>query len=144
MLTRSYEEMLQSINITRAETTARPKVLELGAGCGLTSVACWLAGYDVDSTDTAAVIPLLEENIKSCFEAMLSSHPSFYSSLGSINVRQINWFEDNAIDESLQGVYDIILCADCSYSSLAVVPLYNRIREVRHMKIILFYDDPDN
>lgn len=48
---------------------ARAKLLELGSGVGLVTMAAALLGYDVVGTDKADALPLLRANVKRCLSS---------------------------------------------------------------------------
>lgn len=102
----------------------------------MASIALVLAGYEVLSTDISGMISLLQTNIRAAIEKVQShgeessSHEIFNSS--NIAVSELNWFkfQDENVKSDNIGNYDLVVCADCCYSSLAVVPLFNVLNQV--------------
>lgn len=97
-----------------------------GAGCGLTSIATALCGYDVIAADKSAVVPLLKRNID-------ASAPNFLKN-GGVDVINIDWSAHNAVgtlSQHLTRPLDLVVCSDCVYQLASVDPLLNILEKVK-------------
>jgi predicted nicotinamide N-methyase len=154
--TRSFAAHRQATMPSASGDTRRPLAVDVGAGCGLTTMALVAAGFDVIATDKAAVVPLLEGNIRRFMQELLKNSYSS-GSVGSAKVVEFDWFrqqqtqqreegKDAVVDsaEKISGVevlpvdeqnpdgrqIDLIVCSDCVYSTAAVEPLTHTLDQV--------------
>lgn len=124
----------------------RPMAVDVGAGCGLTSMALALAGYDVIATDKACLLPLLEMNL-AAFRSEACSHSV---ELGIVKVAQLEWTKRDSgsggaaeeresgrgsedvrrVRELCSGRPNLVVCSDCLYSSASVEPLLEVLEQV--------------
>jgi predicted nicotinamide N-methyase len=98
------------------------RVLELGAGCGLSAITFAELGNSVVATDKASVLPVLIDNVR--------PYPS-------VEVVAFDWFEFHSTSSSppspspspslpaplLGRGFDLVVLCDCLYSSASVAPL---------------------
>lgn len=96
------------------EAGRRPRVLEVGAGTGLTGLAvAQNCESDVTLTDVPELLPLLDTNVlNNCLGEGLEN---FSTSSGTAKVAKLSWGEEADISAllSLNGPFDVILAADC-------------------------------
>jgi predicted nicotinamide N-methyase len=118
-------------------------VLDLGAGCGLTSIVFHSLGFNVIATDKLAIMNLLEENVNQYLEqvekkpeAVASSEDSSSSTASSkpfLKIIPFDWeLENDAVKLYDNADIDLILCSDCLYNSMVVEPLIRVILMVRN------------
>ena len=85
------------------------RVIELGAGCGLTGITAGILGAKhVDLTDQDAILPLLHRNV--ILNESIASGTLF-------NVAQLDW-GDKTLPGYIHSPYDIIICCDCIYNEM--------------------------
>ena len=115
-----------------SSTHLRPsglRVLELGAGCGLTAITFAELGNSVVATDKASVLPVLSDNVRPYpsvevvafdwfeFHSTVSSSSSSTSSSSSSS-------SSTSLPAALLGRgFDVVVLCDCLYSSASVAPL---------------------
>lgn len=108
------------------------RVLELGAGMGLSGMAMALLGCDVAFTDIGDVLPLLRHNVsQNVSPAALKLKDAAWAAaeVGATLVTSLDWSDPSCYSD-FQPPYDFILAADCVYSELAVPHL---LATVLHM-----------
>lgn len=88
------------------------RVLELGAGCGMTGMAAAQCGAVVTSTDLPDSLPNLQRNL---------SLNSFFNG----TVRELDWNFPSSLCEPSQ--YDIIIGCECVYHEPIVEPLVRTV-----------------
>jgi predicted nicotinamide N-methyase len=112
-----------------------PICLDIGAGCGLTSMVAHHLGYNVIATDRSSLVHgLLQENIQEYLQSAAFKSILDCRSLDWESVSPTNWNDQLQISPSQRIRY--IICSDCLYSSPAVQPLlylldYIALREFR-------------
>ena len=126
------------------ETTRRgTKVVELGAGTGLVSIALGILGWEVWATDLPNVIEdVLRINVDRNRE-------------GTIVVQELDWCRDSWTwihphttdsDQSKQPEFDLIVCADGIYSKELIEPLLRTLKSLSGSKspsILLSFERRD-
>lgn len=103
----------------------------IGAGCGLTSIALAMCGYDVIAADKAVVVPLLQRNADACLSA--------YAGTGSIEVISMDWSASDAMEtlsRHLSRPIDLVVCSDCVYQLASVDPLLNILEQVFRILVL--------
>jgi len=119
----------------------KPRAVDLGAGCGLTTMALACAGYDVWSSDKAQLLPQLSSNIADFQQAFALAGRN---EIGAIRSMELNWtaFDCNntAGEETLAGLCggypELLVCSDCLYSSSCIEPLLCVIEQVGFIRSI--------
>lgn len=81
-----------------SNTVRGKRVLELGAGCGLTSMVASLVGGDVYSTEQDSCMPYLEYNL------------SLNQLVSKVSVRRLHWTDDYSGQ-----LFNLILGCDITY-----------------------------
>lgn len=130
---------LSKLVSAESQSMHRPRAVELGAGCGLTSIVLWLCGYDVIATDQPTLLPHLRRNIDDAKQTLLRQiiRAGYDISPGSIRAEELDWYrEDSHRHSFFSQRIDLLVCADCCYSTLANEPLLRTIREVRVLRLI--------
>lgn len=79
------------------------RVLELGAGCALVSLACATRGADVTITDLDIMQPLIRDNVRSNLTEEEQAHT---------RVQELRWGTDAS---HLNPPFDFIFASDCIY-----------------------------
>lgn len=100
-------------DLTRREIDADSKILELGAGMGLTGLALGSMGYHVTLTDTdETALALLEKNVK-------------HNQLTTARIQKLDWFHPNTEEQ-----FDVICGSELIYKDEAVEPLLNLLLHI--------------
>lgn len=104
-------------------TLSGATVLDLGAGCGVTSIAAAALGAYVNATDLPYCLPLLQRNVDSNAE-LLAAHG------GSVAVSSLDWLHaaesgDKVPDEVADA--DVVLAADVIWDTELVEPLLRTV-----------------
>ena len=86
------------------------RVLELGAGLGLLSIAMSGMGADVLATDVSIILSRLSQN---CLDNQ-----------SQVRVEELNWYEP-----TLEWTGDLIVCADVVYDPCLIEPLLTTIKK---------------
>ena len=116
----------------------------LGAGCGLTSIALWLAGYDVIATDKEYSLPLLRENIEyNLARHQQQSMNEKNEELGTIQVYEYDWNELRGPSEQLrlaiggeENRVDLVVLSDCVYATTSIQPLLDALDQaLLHLRL---------
>lgn len=97
--------------------------MDLGSGCGLTSITLHQIGFKVIATDNARVLPLLQQNINQYLSSLLDDEIN----PNSMIIKELDWTQANFSEELFP---DFIVCSDCIYDSLSVDPLINILLKV--------------
>ncbi|KAK0403953.1 hypothetical protein QR680_017212 [Steinernema hermaphroditum] len=105
------------------------KVLELGAGTAVCSVALAAMGCDVVATDLPACLPLIERNIFANLEAIQKAG-------GSCVAKALDWNE--SFEERTP--CDLLLLVDCIYYNDSIDPLIRTIRSIDVKRILCSYE----
>ncbi|KAF8543492.1 putative methyltransferase-domain-containing protein, partial [Trichophaea hybrida] len=106
-------------------TSSGKRVLDLGAGIGLTSLALAALGWDVTSTDVSELVSgILQQNIEDPRN----------TTAGTVTVQELDWIAPPLQQEV---TYDLIITADTIYSLPLVVPLLNTIRTYAGAKTVV-------
>ena len=90
-------------------------VLELGAGCGLSGLAAWLAGARVCLTELAENVPRLQELV------------AFNQAASMVTVAALDWTQPLPAAISAAR-WDVILAADCVFWAELFTPLLITLR----------------
>ncbi|XP_046839201.1 protein N-lysine methyltransferase METTL21D-like [Xenia sp. Carnegie-2017] len=104
-------------------------VIELGAGTGLISLCCCLAGADVVCTDLKELLPLIELNMK--------ENEHFLK--GKFESRELKWGE--SVDEF--PFFDFIIMSDVIYYEESIKPLTDTIYKLsnKNTEVLVCYED---
>ncbi|XP_028192605.1 protein-lysine methyltransferase METTL21D-like isoform X2 [Glycine soja] len=86
------------------------RVIELGAGCGVSGIGMALLGYDVIVTDQKEVLPLLQRNVERNISRIMQKNPE---SFGSIKVAELQWGDESHI-KAVGPPFDYIIGTDVS------------------------------
>ncbi|XP_027347316.1 protein-lysine methyltransferase METTL21D isoform X2 [Abrus precatorius] len=86
------------------------RVIELGAGCGVSGVGMALLGCDVVVTDQKEVLPLLQRNVERNISRIMQKNPE---SFGSIQVSELQWGDESHI-KAVGPPFDYIIGTDVS------------------------------
>ena len=95
-------------------------MLDLGAGCGVTSVVAAALGARVSATDLPYSLPLLRRNVDSNAELLAAAG-------GSVAVGSLDWLATNDDVNKLLANVDIILAADVIWDEELVEPLLRTV-----------------
>jgi len=147
-----------SDDIDRVIDVRGMRVLELGAGLGLSGITAALLGArEVVFTDGNEDLSLLRKNIEIAREAMTSSLVVAPSDLPMMDARQLLWGEDGASVESelmrTEG-FDLIIAADVIYEPRFIRPLLQTMYNLsspsssssankQPAEVLLFYEKHD-
>ncbi|KAI4334344.1 hypothetical protein L6164_019047 [Bauhinia variegata] len=101
------------------------RVIELGAGCGVSGFGMALLGCDVLVTDQKEVLPLLKRNVERNISRVMQSN-SGSDSFGSIEVSELQWGDENHI-KALGPPFDYIIGTDVVYAEHLLEPLLQTI-----------------
>lgn len=131
------------------QNTSLGKVaVELGAGCGLVSMALCLQGYRVVATDKACVMDLLRQNINSFLQQISELG---ITTRGTIVTAELNW--DNTDDEEMltselqsdlkdknslfEMPVDLVAMSDCLYATASIDPLLKVLCKISSRQTVL-------
>ncbi|KAK9999415.1 hypothetical protein SO802_019018 [Lithocarpus litseifolius] len=116
------------------------RVIELGAGCGVSGFGMALLGCDVVATDQVEVLPLLMRNIERNTSRILQMNPGS-DSFGSIQVAELDWGNDDHI-RAVGPPFDYIIGTDVVYAERLLEPLLQTITALSGPKttILLGYE----
>lgn len=106
------------------------KVIELGAGCGLSSLAMLIRGADVTSTDLPSITSLLASNVERNLQAI--ARGADRPRLGESTVFAWDWTTDPAGD--FAPPYDMVIATDCVFSMTLVHHLVRCIEACCHAR----------
>nr|AFK43541.1 unknown [Lotus japonicus] len=95
------------------------RVIELGAGCGVSGFGMALLGCDVVVTDQKEVLPLLQRNVERNVSRVMQKSPE---SFGSIKVSELQWGDDSHI-KAVDPPFDYIIGTDVVYVEHLLEPL---------------------
>uniref|UniRef100_A0A1I7YN04 Protein-lysine methyltransferase METTL21D n=1 Tax=Steinernema glaseri TaxID=37863 RepID=A0A1I7YN04_9BILA len=109
------------------------KVLELGAGTAVCSVALASMGCQVEATDLPACVPLMEKNIAANQEAIQKAG-------GTCVAKSLDWNEPL----KKRPECDLLLLVDCIYYVDSIGPLIDTIRSVDAKRILCAYEVRDS
>lgn len=123
----------------------KPRAVDLGAGCGLTSMALACAGFNVWSSDKAQLLPRLTSNLEDFKQACAQS--GRMDEIGAIRPVELNWTafdcSDTTDSDSVSGGHhlgglcggypELLVCSDCLYSSSCIDPLLCVIEQVKSL-----------
>ncbi|KAG0570528.1 hypothetical protein M758_6G162500 [Ceratodon purpureus] len=114
------------------------RVVELGAGCGLSGLGMALLGCEVVVTDQVEVLPLLLRNTeRNMGRAKYSaSEYSHLGPIGSIEVAELNWGNQEQA-EALNPPFDYIIGTDVVYKEYLLPPLLESILSLAGPKTTL-------
>ncbi|CAJ2654496.1 unnamed protein product [Trifolium pratense] len=99
------------------------RVLELGAGCGVSGFGMALLGCDVTVTDQKEVLPLLQRNVDRNISRVMQKNPE---SFGSIKVSELQWGDESHI-KAVCPPFDYIIGTDVVYVEHLLEPLLQTI-----------------
>lgn len=106
------------------------RVLELGAGCGLSSLAMLIRGADVTSTDLASITPLLAANVERNLRTIAGNTDR--PRLGASTVFEWDWTRDPVGE--FNPPYDMVIATDCVFSMALVNDLVRCIESCCHAR----------
>ncbi|KAK7257675.1 hypothetical protein RIF29_31819 [Crotalaria pallida] len=99
------------------------RVIELGAGCGVSGFGMALLGCDVIVTDQKEVLPLLQRNVERNISRVMQKNPE---SFGSIKVLELDWGDKSHI-KAVGPPFDYIIGTDVVYVEHLLEPLLKTI-----------------
>ncbi|KAL4389034.1 hypothetical protein AHAS_Ahas03G0004700 [Arachis hypogaea] len=99
------------------------RVIELGAGCGVSGFGMAMLGCDVIVTDQKEVLPLLQRNIERNISRVMQKNPE---SFGSIKVAELQWGDESHI-KAVDPPFDYIIGTDVVYVEHLLEPLLQTI-----------------
>lgn len=99
------------------------RVIELGAGCGVSGFAMAMLGCDVTVTDQKEVLPLLQRNIDRNISRVMQKNPELF---GSIKVSELQWGDESHI-KAVGSPFDYIIGTDVVYVEHLLEPLLRTI-----------------
>ncbi|CAL0304059.1 unnamed protein product [Lupinus luteus] len=99
------------------------RVIELGAGCGVSGFGMALLGCDVIVTDQKEVVPLLQRNVDRNVSRVMQNNPK---SFGSIKVSELLWGDESHI-KAVGPPFDYIIGTDVVYAEHLLEPLLQTI-----------------
>jgi len=104
------------------------RVVELGAGCGLSGLGMALLGCDVVVTDQVEVLPILLRNVERNMVVAKSSAAEYphLGPVGSIQVAELDW-GNHLQAEVLEPPFDYIVGTDLVYKEHLLPPLLESI-----------------
>eukprot|EP00850_Spirogloea_muscicola_P010821 SM000065S20170 [mRNA] locus=s65:141643:144959:+ [translate_table: standard] len=111
------------------ERVSGSRVLDLGAGCGLTGLGFALLGGNVLLTDQAEVLPILMRNAdRNSTRAQMTAQgdDSIGGHVGTVEVAELQWGNEKHI-AAANGPYDYIVATDVAYIEHLVEPLVDTI-----------------
>lgn len=114
-----------------ASLPAGAAVIDLGAGCGLTSILLSRLGFRVLAMDREAIMPLLRSNLDSNGASAVETLPFDWTAMSGTG-------ESEAVLSKLQSLQpSLVLCSDCLYNSTAVDPLLALLMRLRTKVLIV-------
>lgn len=123
------------------------RVVELGAGCGLSGLGMALLGCEVVVTDQAEVLPLLRRNMESNMSRAKysASEYSHLGPIGSVEVAELDWGNQQQA-EALKPPFDYIIGTDVVYKEHLVPPLLESVLALSGPKttLVLGYEFRDS
>ncbi|MED6220610.1 hypothetical protein PIB30_046372 [Stylosanthes scabra] len=99
------------------------RVIELGAGCGVSGFGMALLGCDVIVTDQKEVLPLLQRNVERNISRVMQKNPELF---GSIKVSELQWGDESHI-KAVEPPFDYIIGTDVVYVEHLLEPLLQTI-----------------
>ncbi|XP_061359438.1 uncharacterized protein LOC133303537 isoform X1 [Gastrolobium bilobum] len=99
------------------------RVIELGAGCGVSGFGMALLGCDVIVSDQKEVLPLLQRNMERNISRVIQKNPE---SFGSIKVSELQWGDESHI-KAVGPPFDYIIGTDVVYVEHLLEPLLQTI-----------------
>lgn len=109
--------------------------LDVGAGCGLTSIVAHHLGHSIVATDRPSIVDgLLGANVRRYFDAVTDREASQSSRLQCLSLDWEAMFSGASTSDWFEQLGDAsigcVLCSDCLYSSPAVQPLLSLLDTV--------------
>ncbi|XP_004506058.1 uncharacterized protein [Cicer arietinum] len=99
------------------------RVIELGAGCGVSGFGMALLGCDVTVTDQKEVLPILQRNVDRNISRVMQKNPE---SFGSIKVAELQWGDESHV-KAVGPPFDYIIGTDVVYVEHLLEPLLQTI-----------------
>ncbi|XP_028808139.1 protein N-lysine methyltransferase METTL21A [Neltuma alba] len=99
------------------------RVIELGAGCGVSGFGMALLGCDVVLTDQKEVLPILQRNVERNISRVMQQNPDLF---GSIKVSELQWGDSDQI-RAVNPPFDFIIGTDVVYVEHLLEPLLQTI-----------------
>ncbi|MED6145525.1 hypothetical protein PIB30_026108 [Stylosanthes scabra] len=99
------------------------RVIELGAGCGVSGFGMALLGCDVIVTDQKEVLPLLQRNVERNISRVMQKNSELF---GSIKVSELQWGDESHI-KAVEPPFDYIIGTDVVYVEHLLEPLLQTI-----------------
>jgi len=122
-LARYMEQHVLPRGSARRSGARQPRVIELGAGCGLLGLALSRLGCSVVQTDQPSALANLRANAEAHVAASAGSVES-----GPVDVLRLEWGNTADIAAALeQGPFDFVVASDVVFASRFVEPLLGTI-----------------
>nr|XP_025641702.1 protein N-lysine methyltransferase METTL21A isoform X5 [Arachis hypogaea] len=128
------------------------RVIELGAGCGVSGFGMALLGCDVIVTDQKEVLPLLQRNVERNISRVMQKNPDlngdnslqanifFLESFGSIKVAELQWGDESHI-KAVDPPFDYIIGTDVVYVEHLLEPLLQTILALSGPRTTILMDE---
>ncbi|KAL1361518.1 hypothetical protein AAHE18_03G009500 [Arachis hypogaea] len=113
------------------------RVIELGAGCGVSGFGMAMLGCDVIVTDQKEVLPLLQRNIERNISRVMQKNPE---SFGSIKVAELQWGDESHI-KAVDPPFDYIIGTDVVYVEHLLEPLLQTILALSGPRTTILMDE---
>ncbi|XP_019448755.1 PREDICTED: protein N-lysine methyltransferase METTL21A isoform X2 [Lupinus angustifolius] len=113
------------------------RVIELGAGCGVSGFGMALLGCDVIVTDQKEVVPLLQRNVDRNISRVMQNNPK---SFGSIKVSELYWGDESHI-KAVDPPFDYIIGTDVVYAEHLLEPLLQTILALSGPRTTIVMDE---
>lgn len=169
LLTTSLEAMRQKLKITSSANekeisiSLSPLAIDIGAGCGLTSMILSMLKYSIIATDKDLLLPLLQHNLSN-FNSVIPTPTHEESQRPSVEVDSLDWVcvdqvfytpggpseekEALLVGENIEKMREkitrwkgrkpeLLVCSDCLYSSASVEPLISVLEQLATSETVI-------
>ncbi|XP_054811580.1 uncharacterized protein LOC129312850 isoform X2 [Prosopis cineraria] len=99
------------------------RVIELGAGCGVSGFGMALLGCDVIVTDQKEILPILQRNVERNISRVMQKNPDLF---GSVKVSELQWGDRDHI-RAVDPPFDYIIGTDVVYVEHLLEPLLQTV-----------------